>query len=203
MEHVKLFADIAAELTATDGSPWRVDDETVGADTALVLNDNGRELALRLDGKRLTVRGHFPFRHLPGGGFAAPDLPYGAVVPGITVSASKPAATIVRHIRRRLMGPYEALREVVIERHNAANAHEQATADAYARLAAETGATVGDNGRKYLHWSNRGTDNGYIFGAQVDGAKVALDLRSLPVDVAIQIVNLVHDRKAEPKWDAK
>jgi hypothetical protein len=169
---------------------WRV---TVNGPDVAMLTDGTRELSVRLTGDRLTVRGHFPFRRQPGGGSAAPDLPHGATVPSITVSAAKAPGTIAREIRRRMWDDYEALRVLVAERHASANAHEQATADTYARLAAETGAVVGDNGRKYLRWPS-GSGTGYIWNEQIDGGKVSLDLRSLPVDVAIKVINLVHGR---------
>jgi hypothetical protein len=198
----ELYRAIALAL----GSSWRVEPDAHDGSHARI-TDGIREFSLRLDGygPRLKISGVYPFRKLPGGGVACPDIPYKATIPSITVAATKTGAVIAADIRRRLMDAYESLRLAIEQRHAAANAHEAATGDAFTRLAAETGARISENGAgKHLHWpDSRATGNGYIWNEQVDGEKVSLDLRSLPVDIAIQIINLVHGRKSEPKWEAK
>lgn len=118
---------------------------------------------------------------------------------GINISYKKTPMQIADDIDRRFMPGYLAAWDKQLAEVNAANAYEMTRQANYDRLATETGAKVRrdeyDKTRVFVDWpNNRNYDKGYVHGVMVNGGTMQFEVRSVPMDKAIKILNIIYER---------
>lgn len=114
----------------------------------------------------------------------------------VNISASKPAEQIAKDIERRFLPAYfEAWdkQQAQVNERNVYNERKLANID---RIAKETGGKVSrrEHDHANLDWHFKNFDKGYVTNAQVSADTMQFEVRSVPIDVAIKILNLVHRR---------
>lgn len=117
----------------------------------------------------------------------------------INIAHTKPPVQIAREIERRFLPAYlEAWDKQCADVASANDWNRRKLAN-IERIAKETGAQL-MNVNKHdvdsyrLDWHFGNFDKGYVTNAQVSADTMQFEVRSVPIDVAIKILNLVHRR---------
>jgi hypothetical protein len=198
--HTDLFHDVAAHLTTR--GPWSV--QPAEHDNVVIKSEDGPSLWIRGPGTYGSDKGKFSIHvNYPKDHTGREVYPYmnEPRATSINVAATKTAKQIAGDIERRLLPVYLSIWDTQLARVNDANTYEVNRQASIDRLVKATGGKVTrnehDKTKVHLDWISRPAFNtkGYVTNVQVSDKTVQLEVRSVPIDVAIKILNLVHGRE--------
>jgi hypothetical protein len=197
--HTDLFHDVAAHLTTR--GPWSV--QPAEHNNVVIKSADGPSLWIRgpstygSDKGKFSIHVNYPKDHTGREVYPYSNEPRAT---SINVAATKTAKQIAGDIERRLLPVYLPIWDTQLARVNDANTYEDNRQASIDRLVKATGGKVTRNEHDRtvarLDWpTNRDYDKGYVTNVQVSDKTVQMEVRSVPIDIAIKILNLVHGRE--------
>lgn len=195
--------DLAAHASAIAAAlstcgPWTATSNANHGDNSYTFTAaTGQRFMVYVSAKRLVVTALWP-RDVKGTSYnpSSYDLSSGRFTgaPDITVSLDKTPDKVAKEIERRFLGTFIVAYAEQTARASEADAYQSRRTSAIQRLAAEAGGKVRGDGDSATVDFSMGKA-GYVARLQVNGDTVQFELRSVPVDKAIAILNLLHGHK--------
>lgn len=196
----RTLLNIVAALLNIRG-PWRVVDRDDNGLEPIISSGEGPSFSVLFDrhgsAGKLQVWPHWPKDATGHENWPRQDDRPSAV----NISSSKPAEQIARDIERRFLPAYLEAWDKQLAQVNERNAYNERKLANIDRIAKETGAVVErrqhDKENARLDWHFGNFDKGYVTNAQVSADTMQFEVRSVPIDIGIKILNLVH--RGRPK----